>query len=62
MFYAVDYYLGPEVAYRRERIARDWKLANARRRDRETRRRNLRLPKLPHLRLPRRRPGISAVA
>jgi hypothetical protein len=46
MFSTPDYYLGSEVATRRDRIARDWESANAGRRRRRLRRQRnrLRLP------------------
>ena len=55
MFTTPEYYLSTEVAYRRERIAREWGSANRRRR-------SLRLPKSRTLRLPERQPGGVAVA
>lgn len=63
MFSTADYYLGSETAFRRERTARDWSIVNGRRRRRrEARRRNLRLPKQPTLRLPGQRRGGTVVA
>ncbi len=68
MFNTADFYLGSEVAYRRERAARDWKAANNRRRlerswpPRGGWKRRLRLPAQPHLPLPKQRRGEAVVA
>lgn len=61
MFSTADYYLGSEVAFRKQRNRNDWKVVNGRRR-RAGRRRYLRLPKQPHLRVPKQRQGASLVA
>lgn len=62
MFSAADYYLASELAYRRERATRDWKVVNERKRALARWSRHLRLPKQPHLTLPKSRRGDTVVA
>ena len=58
MFSTPEYYLPYEIEYRRERLTGDWRPVRKRQ---HGRRRFLRLPKRPTLRLPEQRPsGLTA--
>jgi hypothetical protein len=58
MFITNEYFLTSEIAYRQERLARDWATANARRTKRPVRRR----PRRALLRLPGQRTGTVTPA